>query len=216
MLTQLTTLKSRLGLAAFETADDALLTNFIRLVSARFELECQRKFARAADAEFIFPGDARDLRVDRFPVEAASAFYLRASAAENWREQSGADWLVSPSRAVIELAAPLGGPREQGRVVFTGGYVLPGGAPGAGQTALPAELEQAAIEQVAYLYENRNRIGLVSVGGGSGAIEILRDLNLLPAGSGASASGTVWFKFAQADLLPAVRAVLRQHARLLW
>lgn len=216
MLTQLTTLKARLGIAAFETADDALLNNFIKLVSARFELECNRRFARDAAAEFVFPADARDLRVDRFPVESVSSLYLRASEAEAWREQTGVEWLVSPSRAVIALAAPLGAPREQGRVVFAGGYVLPGNTPGAGQTALPDELEHAAVEQVAYLYANRNRVGLLSVGGGSGAIEILRDLELLPAGSGASTSGSVWFKFAQVDLLPAVQAVLRKHTRLMW
>jgi hypothetical protein len=31
-----------------------------------------------------------------------------------------------------------------GRVTYTGGYVLPGASPGAGQTALPDDLESAA------------------------------------------------------------------------
>lgn len=215
MLTQLTSVKARLGLPAFETGDDALLANLIKLVSARFELECHRRFARVEDAAFEFRGDALDLRVERYPVEAVTAFFLRDDATGEWIEQTGVAPHLAASRAVIELAVPLGPARSLGRVVYAGGYVLPGNTPGAGQTALPDELEQLAVEQTAYLYENRNRLGLLSVGGGSGAIEILRDLHLLPD-SEAATTGTVWFKYAQADLLPAVRTVLRYYARLLW
>jgi hypothetical protein len=214
MLTTLPTIKSRLGLPAFETAADAVLTNFIKLVSARFELECDRRFARATEAVFDFTADACEVRADRYPIEAVAGFYLRSRETEDWLEQTGVDYVISPARAVIALAAPLGAASEPARVIFTGGYVLPGNTPGAGQTALPDELEQMAVEQVAYLYSNRNRFGLISVGGGS-AIDILRELELLPAASTPS-TGSVWFKFAQVDLLPAVQAVLLKHRRMLW
>jgi len=42
-----------------------------------------------------------------------------------------------------------------------GGYVLPGTTPSAGQTALPDDLEQAAVEQVAYWFRNRDNTGLL-------------------------------------------------------
>jgi hypothetical protein len=216
MLTQLPTVKARLGLAAYETNDDALLANFIRLVSARFELECNRRFARDPAAVYDFPADTLDVRVDRYPVEAVTGFYLKTSADADWTGPISAGWMISPSRSVIALDTPLGGPGAQGRVVFAGGYVLPGGTPAAGQEPLPDDLEQMAVEQVAYLYENRNRVGLLSVGGGSGAIEILRGLDLLPASTTGPTTGSVWFKFAQVDLLPAVQMVLRRYARMLW
>jgi len=44
MVTQLTTLKARLGLELFDTTDDPVLTNLLRHVSARFAAECNRTF----------------------------------------------------------------------------------------------------------------------------------------------------------------------------
>ena len=215
MLTQLPTLKARLGIPAFEIGHDAFLADLIRFVTARFELECDRRFARRENAAYDFRADALDVRVDRYPIESLTAFALRRAGQEDWETLPGVAAQISVAGSVVELAAPLGHAGERARVVYTGGYVLPGNTPGAGQTALPDELEQAAIEQATYLFENRNRLGLVSVGGGSGAIEILRDLNLLPPGV-SPASGTVWFKYAQVDLLPQVRVILRHYTRLLW
>ena len=54
MLTQLTTVKSRLGLEQFDPTDDALLTNIIKHVSARFAAECNRTFDYAAGATYEF------------------------------------------------------------------------------------------------------------------------------------------------------------------
>ncbi|MCX8156699.1 MAG: hypothetical protein N3J91_09680 [Verrucomicrobiae bacterium] len=215
MLTQLATLKARLGIPAFETAHDARLADLIRFVTARFELECHRRFARRENAAYDFRADALEVRVDRYPVESITALALRRAGQAQWETLPEVGAQISVSQALIELAAPLGHAGELARVIYTGGYVLPGNTPGAGQTALPDELEQAAVEQVAYLFENRHRLGLVSVGGGSGAIEILRELNLLPPGT-SQTSGTVWFKYAQVDLLPQVRVILRHYTRLLW
>ncbi|HWX22592.1 MAG TPA: hypothetical protein VN578_22040 [Candidatus Binatia bacterium] len=39
-------------------------------------------------------------------------------------------------------------------------YVLPGTSSAPGQTALPDDLEQAAVEQVAYWFQNREHLGL--------------------------------------------------------
>lgn len=215
MLTQLTTLKARMGIAPYETADDTLLNTFIKLVSGRFELECGRRFSREAESAFDFRADATEIAVDCYPVETVRSFFLKSTEAEGWLERPDVGFLISPSRATLWLEAPLGTHRQIGRVVFCGGYVLPGITPAPNQVALPDELEQAVVEQVAYLYANRNRIGILSVGGGSGAISILRDLNLLPSGSGDSSNtGNAWFKFAQVDLLPGVQAVLQKYRRL--
>jgi hypothetical protein len=101
------------------------------------------------------------------------------------------EYLLNPTKSIVELAAPLGTSRQLGRVTFAGGYVLPGNTPGTGQTALPAELEQAAIEQCAYWYQRRDQLGLTSVSGEGGSIS----------------------NFTALDLLPGVRAVLNKYER---
>ena len=72
------------------------------------------------------------------------------------------------------------------------GYVLPGDSPAAGQTALPDDLEQAAVEQVAYWFRNRDTTGLIRSWPHGGTYEA----------------------FLQSDLLLEVRAVLKRHERL--
>ena len=73
------------------------------------------------------------------------------------------------------------------------GYVLPGDTPAAGQTALPDDIEQAAIEQVAYWYRNRDSTGLIRSWPHDGTYQA----------------------FLQSDLLLDVRAVLKKYQRFL-
>jgi len=74
-------------------------------------------------------------------------------------------------------------------VTYTGGYVLPGDTPTADQTALPDDLEQAAVEQVAYWFRNREKTGLIRSGPTSGIFDT----------------------FLQSDLLLEVRAILKKY-----
>ena len=77
-------------------------------------------------------------------------------------------------------------------MTYTGGYVLPGDTPAAGQTALPDDLEQAAVEQLAYWFRNRDNTGLLRSWPHDGTYQA----------------------FLQADLLLEVRAVLKKYERL--
>jgi len=61
------------------------------------------------------------------------------------------------------------------------------------QTALPDDLEQAAVEQVAYWFRNRDKTGLLRSWPHDGTFEV----------------------FVQSDLLPEVRAVLKKYERLM-
>jgi len=58
--------------------------------------------------------------------------------------------------------------------------------------ALPDDLKSAAVEQVAYWYQNKDRLGMVAVAGEGGSLQ----------------------KFPALDLLPAVAAALQRYARL--
>ena len=189
MLAQLTTIKSRLALTV--TDFDDLLTNAIKSVSARFDNECNRTFTRAVNATYEFNAEEIELRPLCYPVESVSKFELKNNETDGWSEQTGVEYLIR-RQCVISLSSPLRTPNSAlcaARLTYTGGYVLPGTSPGAGQTALPDDLEQAAVEQVAFWYQNRDKLGLVRIWPHDGTYET----------------------FAQLDLLREVKAVLRKY-----
>jgi hypothetical protein len=189
MLTQLNTLKARLGIDLFDTQDDVLLTNFILLCTGRFEQECNRKFERAANDTYEFSASKMEIIPPRYPIESVASFHLKSRESDGWILQSAVDYLLRLGH-VISLDVGLGSENEQARVTYTGGYVLPGTDPEAGQTALPAEIEQACLEQCVHWYQNRTRLGISSISDASGSIAT-----------------------AKLDLLPIVSPVLGRHER---
>ena len=191
MLTQLSTLKARLGLETFDTTDDNTLTNLLKLVSSRFAADCNRVFDYGAGLTFEFHADQRNIVIGRPPIELVSAFHLKSTEAEGWVLQSGIDYLLSPQKTVLELPMPLGTSRQLGRVTYTGGFILPGATPTGNQLPLPDDLEQACVEQVAYWYQRRAQLGLVSINSGSGLVQ----------------------QYQSSDLLPQVQAVLNHYER---
>lgn len=192
MLCELLDLKTRLKIAEADVVDDAVLESFIAGVSGRFARECNRTFDYSATATYDFRADEMDLVVDRWPLVSVTSFALKGTETLGWVVVDPTpDYLINGPRSIVELAAPLGTSREMGRVTFAGGYVLPGGTVGTGQTALPDEVEQAAIEQCAFYYRNKDTLGLAGVSGAGGSIS----------------------KLATADLLPTVQAVLNKYER---
>ncbi|SRR5258706_2307348 len=195
MLTQLATVKARLAIDQFDLQYDAILTNAIKAVSARFDKECNRTLARTVGLTEEFSGDATEIRAACYPIETVTKFELKANETEGWLEQTGVEYLIR-RHCVISLAQPLNDQRPainspQARLSYTGGYVLPGTSPAAGQTALPDDLEQAAVEQVAAWFQNRDKLGLDTIWPHAGTYE----------------------KFIQSDLLLTVRAVLTKYER---
>ena len=75
----------------------------------------------------------------------------------------------------------LGNWRQQARVIYTGGYVLPGTTPSTGQTPLSEALEQAAVEQVGSWFQNRDRLGLVRIWPHQGTYAQFMQLEFLPS-----------------------------------
>ncbi len=193
MLTQLSTLKLRLGLDPIDLADDTLLTNLIKHVTGRFVAETNRCFAYAADHEFQFRADCLNLIVDRYPIVSVSSLWLKPSEREGWTEVTDIDYLISPTKTSIELEINLGSSREVGKVIYSGGYTLPGDTAADGATALPDLIEQAACDQIAYWYQRRNQLGLTSL---------------------TTQGGSISQPSAQ-DLLPHVQAVIKQYERYL-
>jgi hypothetical protein len=193
MLTQLTTVKARLGLLETDTQYDELLTRAIEAFSGRFERECNRTFGRTVGICQEFLAGEIEIPVGCYPIEIVTKFELKSSESAGWVEQTAVDYLVR-GRCVISLTVPLGPVRSSGtlaRVTYTGGYVLPGAVVGVGQAPLPVELENAAVEQVAFWFARRESQGVI---------------RFWPTGGN-------YIQLVDTDLLPAVRAVLRRHTR---
>jgi hypothetical protein len=204
MLTQLTTVKSRLALDPVDTSCDAILTNTIAAVSARFDKETSRALARTENATHEFDPDDTQILVPCYPIESVSKFELKTSEAAGWQEvQPAPDFLIRRA-CIISLALPLN-PQPSAlnpalaRLTYTAGYVLPGdpdpqpSANGPQPVRLPADLEQACVEQVAAWFQHREILGLDT----------------------SWPHGGTYQKFLQLPLLPQVAAVLRSHQRLL-
>ena len=190
MLTQLSTIKARLGISEYDVQYDAILTNAIKAVSARFDNECNRTLARTVDAAEEFDAEDREILPSSFPIESVTRFDLKTNESEGWVEQTGVEFLLRRN-CVISLSDPLGTCGQLGRVIYTGGYRLPGAVGDASQTPLPDDLEQAAVEQVAAWFQTRDKLGLV---------------RHWPKGG-------IYEEFAQRELLISVEAVLEKYAR---
>jgi hypothetical protein len=193
MLTQLSTVKARLSIPEADTTNDALLTTAIKAISARFDKETSRTLAHIVGATFEFPADDTEISPPCYPIEAVTKFETKSTEAEGWQEKTGVDYLIR-SGCIVSLPFPLSTLNSQpstSRITYTGGYVLPGTTPGAGQTPLPDDLEQACIEQVGFWYQNKDRLGLKT---------------FWP-------SGDAYRQFAALDLLDSVKATLSHYRR---
>src|SRR5213592_2435902 len=194
MLTQLATVKSRLAITI--TDYDDLLTNAIKAVSARFDKETNRTLSRTTTVTHEFDATDTEILPPCYPIESVTKFELKSNETDGWSEQTGVQYLIR-RKCVISLSAPLNSPPSlnaqlsTARLTYTGGYVLPGTSPSVGQTALPDDLEQAAVEQVAYWFRNRDNTGMVRTWPHDGTYQA----------------------FLQSDLLLEVRAVLKKYKR---
>jgi len=181
MLTLLSTVKTRLAILESDTTNDAILTAAIKAVSARFDKETNRSLARTENTIQEFDPEDLAILVPCYPIESASKFELKTTEAEGWVEQTDIDYLIRQS-CVISLNtqfSTLNPSRAIARVTYTGGYVLPGTTPDPGQTPLPDDLEQAAVEQVAFWFQKRDKLGLRTSWPNSGEYKQFADLDLL-------------------------------------
>lgn len=162
-LVQLTTVKNRLGITV--SSDDTMLSNFIEQIGERFELEMNRKLERQTGWTQEFDARKWALTVERYPVEQVTAWKVKTNETEGFVSQTAPDFTLAKKPGIITLTASVGlGVHPQIlQITYDGGFVLPGGTPTGGQTALPDAIEHAACEQVAHWYQNRHRLGLQTI-----------------------------------------------------
>src|SRR5882724_10810364 len=104
MLTQLSTVKSRLALTV--TDYDGILTNAIKAVSDRFDKETNRTLARTTSATHEFEADETEVSPPCYPIESVTKFELKSNETDGWIEQTGVSYLLR-RQCVVSLSSPL-------------------------------------------------------------------------------------------------------------
>jgi hypothetical protein len=150
------------------------------------------------DATHEFNADDLGVSVPIFPIESVTKIEVKENETDGWVEQTDTKFLIRKACVISIVPQTLNyrpstlNDSSIARVTYTGGYVLPGSTPSVGQTALPSDIEQAAVEQAAAWFLNRSSLG----------VEIKR---LTPS--------DFYQKFSQLDFLPQVRTVLKRYER---
>ena len=178
MLTTLDTIKTRLEIPPVDTSHDDMLTSFIAAVSALFNNKCNRIFGRAETTE-EFHADQTEILPAYYPLGPITSFQLKSSEAEDWVNVDNVEYLVRRG-CVISLLQPLGTWRQQARVFYFGGYYLPDDPNYPSDNPLPDDLQQAAVEQVAAWFLNRDKLRLVRHWPSGGVYQVFSQLPLLP------------------------------------
>jgi hypothetical protein len=195
MLTTLDKVKVRLGIAVGDLQYDALLQAWIAAAAGGFERYCGRGLLRKVDHVQKYEAHRMFVPLDLYPVEGESiAFELRQFGAGSGAAVANVNYGLSPAGSSVELAVPLGAPGQVVAMKYTGGYVQSGGVVGAGQFALPADLENAATEHVASWFMRRDQVGLSSW----------------------SAGGYIGGHLVGGPLLASVQAVLDSYRAVAW
>jgi hypothetical protein len=132
---------------------------FIGFTSYRFEKECDRFFKRQEDFSEEFLADQTELSVSRYPIESVSRIDVKRNEQIGWEPVNDVIYIIR-HRCIVSLLRPAGISKEQIKLTYTGGYVLPDEPALNGQTPFPPDLEDACIEQTAYFFKNRERLAL--------------------------------------------------------
>src|SRR5436309_8184459 len=103
MLTELSSLKSRLAIEDTNVLSDDLLTFIIEAVSARFDQETNRTLARTENATFEFDADDLEISVPCYPIESVTKFETKTSESEGWIEQTDVEYVIRKS-CIISLS----------------------------------------------------------------------------------------------------------------
>lgn len=189
--------KDRLGESGAE--HDTLLNRLIASLESMFDgyIAPRRLIVPSADVIEYHSGRGPFLQLNRYPIVSITSIKEALDY-----DFTAADALVADTdyRIVndgrngicLRIYSDWAGAPDSIQVIYKGGYCAAGVTPGAGETALPDELREAAIEQATFFFKRRDDLGLSSVSFQGGAIQ----------------------KFAAMDLLPIVKRVLDNYVLL--
>jgi len=184
-LCTLADVKDRLGLPS-STEYDTLINRIIAGLEGIFAREVRRPLLlTAADQTEYYTGACPFLQVDRYPVAALTSIKVATDYVFTSAEALVADTdyrlLRGGAKGIIHrLYMDWESQPDCIQIVYRGGYCSAGVTPGTGETALPADLREAAILQAAFLFKRKDDIGLSAVSFDGGSISKFSALDLLP------------------------------------
>jgi hypothetical protein len=189
--------KDRIGLTV--TDYDGVINRILSGIEYIFNESTQRTLIlNSVDVTEYYTGGGPYLQLTRYPVKSITSIKeavdydfdnaVALVADTDYRlVAAGKKGLIyRPYTSWLELP-------DVTQVIYKGGFVAAGQTAGSGETAMPADLREAAIEQAAYFYKHKDDIGL----------------------SSASFKGESFNKFADINLLPMVEAILKNYKRVL-
>jgi hypothetical protein len=196
MLCLIADIKTRLGLTG--TEHDTLLAALVAAFSRRADVFTARVLQdTGANVTEYHQGGCQYLQLERYPVVSITT--IKESWDFDWTAATAlvadTDYrLLAGGRTglLLRLYADWIDQPDGIQVVYRGGFAEPDAVLTAGQTALPPDLREAAIEQCSLIFKRRDDIGL----------------------SGITFEGGGFQKFSAIDLLPNVEKTLLSYRRL--
>jgi hypothetical protein len=190
----LTDVRQRVGYETANTTDDDLIIDIERGVAAAFDRYCNRTLIdTGASITEYYKGGADTLVLASYPVisitsvkEASDYDFTNADAltvSDDYRS-------VDDKGILKRLSTRWLDGEDTVQVVYRGGYQLAGTTPETGETALPNDIREAAIQQVVYWLRRRHDLGLSSTS--AQGMSISKD---------------------DGDLLPSVKMILDRYKR---
>ncbi len=174
--------KDRLGLGTTEY--DSVINRIIAGVEAIFDSYTMRKLILNDEDETLYWTGSGGQRIilPRYPIVSITSI----KEAIDWNF-ADADALVENTdfRIVAERFLYRAGLRWPMRedsieIKYKGGYVPAGQSPGENETAMPADLREAAILQATFIYERRNSISQSANSFQGGSVTFSEKMDLLP------------------------------------
>jgi len=176
--------KDRLGIT--DTEHDGTINRIIAGLESVFNSKTNRQLIiNAADVTEYHTGESQHINTTRYPIASITsikeAYDYDFDSADALVANSGYRIISGGKNGIIYRMYNKWLKNEDGiQVVYRGGYAPAGQAPGAGETALPDDLREAAIEQASFIFKRRDDIGLSSTSHDGGSINKFSAMKLLP------------------------------------
>jgi hypothetical protein len=178
--------KDRLGIASTDTGKDLVIGRIISGIGSLFDTFTGRSLiVNAADVTEYYKGLSSQLIVKRYPIvsitsikEALDYDFDAATALvanTDYRLTNGGAGGILHRMYTYWPDVP-----DAVQIIYQGGYCSAGQTPGSGETAMPNDLREAAIEQASFILKRKDDIGLTSVGFEGGSINKSGPMKLLP------------------------------------
>lgn len=166
MLATLAQLKIRLGIATDVTTNDAELTEILTAAGKEFETYCGREFEITNRVDFFSGSGNTFLKLKSWPVVSVAEIKI----ATDYNFDSAAALVNNTDYRLLNSGQCGNVYRYEGwpytpdsiRVTYLAGFVPAGGTVGVGETAVPPELAQAAIDYAALIWKRKDTVATKS------------------------------------------------------